>query len=194
MSILYGGAYRRRFRDIIDLLGTDVRSVCDLCFGDTIVADWCRSHGVEWTGVDLNPHFCARARKQGFRVLEGDLFSVDIPPADVFIMAGSLYHFYDRLPRLFDLVWQRTDRFILSEPVRNISSQPGPLGWWARRSANPGDGEAVFRYDDKTLLQALTHQQGTAPFELRVVSSRRDMLVTLERRGKTRVCTRPSNG
>ena len=180
MNLLYAGRYRRRFRDIVDLIGEDTRSVCDLCFGDTMIADWCRGRGIRWTGVDLNPHFCARARRAGHHVIEGDLFAVDVPTADVFVMAGSLYHFHDRLSRLFDLVWRHTGSFVLSEPVHNLSAQKGPIGWWARRSADPGDGLATFRYDGHALLEALREQQRRQEFAFRVVSVDRDMLVVAE--------------
>lgn len=181
MNLLYRGRYRRRFRDVIDLIGTDTGSVCDLCFGDTMIADWCRAHLIRWTGVDLNPYFCARARRRGHHVIVGDLFSVGLPSADVFVMAGSLYHFHDRLSGLFDLVWRRTRRLILSEPVRNLSSQRGVIGWWARRSADPGDGHRTFRYGEHTLLEALGQQQARHGFTFQVVSVGRDMLVILDR-------------
>lgn len=182
MNLLYLGGYRRRFQEVIDQFG-DVGSVCDLCFGDTVIADWCSAHGVRWTGVDLNPHFCARARKRGHQVVEGDLLSVPLPQADVFVMAGSLYHFHDKLPALFDAVWQRTDRWILSEPVRNLSSGGGIVSRWAKRSANPGDRDATFRYTERTLLDALREQERRHDLSCRVVSVDRDMLVVMERAG-----------
>jgi Methyltransferase domain len=183
MNLLYLGGYRRRFRDVIDLFGEGVGTVCDLCFGDTVIADWCSAHGVRWTGVDLNPYFCARARKRGHQVIEGDLLSVPLPPADVFVMAGSLYHFHDRIPALFDAVWEQTDRWILSEPVRNLSSGGGVVSRWAKRSANPGDRDATFRYTERTLLDALREQQPRHELACRVVSVDRDMLVVMERAG-----------
>jgi hypothetical protein len=184
MNLLYKGRYRARFEDITRLLEKDARSVCDLCFGDTVIAEWCRSRGIEWTGVDLNPHFCSRARRRGFSVLEGDLLTLDLPTADVFVMAGSLYHFHDRLSQLFDSVLHRTGRFIISEPVRNLSAQAGVLGWWARRSANPGDRPAAFRYDERTLVDAIHHQQERHGFAFETISSDRDMLLEIERPGQ----------
>ncbi len=181
MNLLYRGGYRRRFADVIEQFDARTSSVCDLCFADTIVADWCRGRGMAWTGVDLNPYFCNRARARGYTVLCDDLFSADLPDADVYIMAGSLYHFHDRLSELFDIIWRHTTRFILSEPVRNLSAQPGLIGWWARRSANPGDRHAAFRYDDKTLLQAIQRQQARHPMTIRVVSVGRDLLMVLDR-------------
>lgn len=181
MNALYGGKYRQRFRDVIAVLGPDVRSVCDLCFGDTVVADWCRDHGIAWTGVDLNPVFCATAVQRGHHALQGSLFAVDLPAADVYIMSGSLYHFHDRLPELFDRIWAKTTRLVVSEPVRNLSSQPGLIGWWARRSANAGDGHAEFRFTEATLLDALRREQERHPLHYRVVSVARDALIDVRR-------------
>ena len=181
MNVLYAGGYRQRFRDVIAQLDATAGSVCDLCFGDTVIADWCSTHGRQWTGVDINPHFCSRARRLGHHVIEGDLLSVELPSSDTFVMAGSLYHFHDRLPALFEAVWRRTDRWVLSEPVRNLSTQDGVVGRWARRSANPGDRHASFRFTEETLLDALRDQQRRREFACRVVSVGRDMLVVLER-------------
>jgi hypothetical protein len=64
--------------------------------------------------------------------------------------------------------------------VRNLSSEPGVIGWWARRSANPGGGHATFRYDERSLLDALQRQQGRHRFALRIVSVGRDMLVAID--------------
>jgi hypothetical protein len=179
MSLLYGGGYRRRFQRIIDLIGPEVCSVCDLCFGDTVIAEWCRSRRIRWVGVDLNHRFCERARNHGFDAREGDLFAMELPSASVFVMAGSLYHFHTRLTELFDLILGRTSRLILSEPVRNVSSRRGLLGWWARRAANAGSGRAAFRYEEATLLEALREQQQRKHFVFRVVSIDRDMLLEI---------------
>lgn len=181
MNALYVGGYRQRFRDVIDQFDAHTTSVCDLCFGDTVIADYCREHRVAWTGVDLNAGFCERARRLGHSVICADLFAVELPRADVYVMAGSLYHFHDRLSELFDIVWRHTTRFILSEPVRNLSAQAGPLGWWARRSANPGDRHVEFQYDQASLQEALRAQQTRHEMTLRVVSVKRDLLMVLER-------------
>lgn len=181
MNALYGGKYRRRFEDIVALLDRDVRSVCDLCFGDTVIAEWCRARGVVWTGVDLNDAFCDAAEAGGHRVIRGSVFDVDLPPADVFVMAGSLYHFHARLPELFDRIWARTNRFVLSEPVRNLSSMRGPIGWWARRSANAGEGHATFRFTEASLFGALRAEQARSGLDLHTVAIGRDALVDLRR-------------
>jgi hypothetical protein len=137
----------------------------------------CSRCAIRWTGVEVNRYFCERARHAGHAVIEGDLFSVDLPHADVFTMAAALYHFHDCLPQLFDRVFSRTRRFIVSEPVRNVSS--GALGRWAKYVANPGTGHATFRYDAESLLAALRAQQQRLGCELHVISVHRDMLVEM---------------
>lgn len=181
MNLLYKGQYCRRIRKIVELIEPSVRSVCDLCFGDTFIAEWCRARGISWIGIDLNHPFCERARKRGFETIEGDLLALELPNADVFVMAGSLYHFHDRLSVLFDKILGHTDRFILSEPIRNLSSQGGVLGWLAKRSANPGSGHAEFRYCEQSLLDALRQQQNRKGFSYRVVSIDRDILIEINR-------------
>jgi hypothetical protein len=180
MNVLYAGGYMKRFEDVIAQIG-EARSVCDLCFGDTLVAEWCRTHSVAWTGIDLNSTFCARARRAGFNVVEGNLLALDLPDADVFVMAGSLYHFHDHLAELLEMVWRHTSRLVVSEPIRNLSSSGGVIGWGARRSANPGDGHARFRYDERTLRRALAEVQGRQNFTVRTISVDRDILLVLQR-------------
>jgi hypothetical protein len=181
MNLLYGGKYHRRFTNIVDSIGSGVSSVCDLCFGDTVIAEWCRSHDIRWVGVDLNHHFCEHAWRLGFNVLEGDIFSLPLPDADVFVMAGSLYHFHARIGDFFDLVFRHTGRLLLSEPVRNLSSRQGLIGWWARQSANPGDGDATFRYNEQSLFETLSKQQRRAGLKYRVLSVDRDALIEVTR-------------
>lgn len=181
MNALYRGGYRRRFRRVAAQLGDEVRSVCELCFGDTLIAEHCRSRGIRWTGLDINHAFCERARRLGYDVREGDLMTLDFPPSDVYLMVGSLYHFHRDLGGLLERILAHSGRFVLSEPIRNLSGRGGVIGSWARRSADPGTGDAVFRYDEQTLLGALREQQGRLGFKLEVVSTDRDIIVEMRR-------------
>ncbi len=181
MNILYGGKYHRRFLNITELIGHGVNSVCDICFGDTHIAKWCCDRDIQWTGIDLNHHFCKQAQSQGFNAIEGDIFALELPEADVYIMAGSLYHFHDKLSSLFDRILRRTNCIIISEPIRNMSSMGGVFGWWAKYSANPGSGNARFRYNQQTLLAELVEQQESKGFDYRVVSINRDILIEINR-------------
>ena len=58
-----------------------------------------------------------------------------------------------------------------------MSSQRGVLGWWAKRSANPGGGDAAFRYNEQSLVQAFCDQQKRIGFAFRVVSIGRDIVI-----------------
>lgn len=182
MTVLYRGGYRDRFRSVLELLD-GAATVCELCFGDTILAEACRDRGIRWTGVDINPGFCARAGERGFPVVEGDVLEVELPAAEAYVMAGSLYHFHDRLGELLDRVFEHTSRFVLSEPVRNLSSTSGPLGWTARRLSDPGDGGGRFRYDEEGLRGALEEECGVRGLSWRVEDVGRDLLAVLEEEG-----------
>jgi hypothetical protein len=177
MNILYRGRYRGRFEQLFQELDGRGPSVCELCFGDLYVARWCRARGLDWIGVDVNRGFCRRARRAGFRVIEGDVLEVDLPEADVYVMAGSLYHFHDRLDDLFDAVFRRTSQFVLSEPVRNLADLGGPIGRLARESANPGSKPAPVRYDKQTLLEAFYEQKRRVGLHVRPMFKGRDMLI-----------------
>lgn len=183
MNVLYRGHYRQRFEAITNLLQPRPGSVCELCFGDTMIAAWCRGQGIRWSGVDRNHGFCVRARRRGFDVFEGDLLAAPLPPADVYVIAGSLYHFHDRVAPLFDAMRDRTARLIVSEPVRNLTSQHGVVGRLASWIAHPGDRPANFRYDAETLLDAIREQQHRCGFTFTVVATGRDMLVDIRFQG-----------
>ena len=71
---------------------------------------------------------------------------------------------------------------MLSEPVQNLSSRKGPIGWWARRSANAGDGHATFRFTETTLRDAMEREQARHRLDVRVVSIRRDALFDVRKR------------
>lgn len=181
MNVLYGGAYRRRFQRVVAQIPAGSRTVCELCFGDTWIARWCRDRDIAWTGFDLNRHFVERASRLGFDVRLGDIMTTTLPAADVYVMAGSLYHFHDCLPGLLERILGRTSRFVLSEPVRNLSSGPGLVGWLARRAANPGDGPAPFRYTATSLPEALARCRDELGYRIVVVSQDRDLLAVLTR-------------
>jgi hypothetical protein len=179
MNVLYRGGYRRRFERVLEHVPAATRSLCDLCFGDTYVAEWCRARGITWTGIDLNRVFCERAVRRGFDAVCTDLLTADLPVADVYVMAGSLYHFHQTLPLLLDRILARTKRLILSEPVRNLSADRGLLGWFARRAADPGTGRAEFRFDAERLIAALRTEQERLGFKLSILSSDRDLVVEI---------------
>lgn len=157
MNVLYLGRYTRRFDEVIACLDpARDHTVLEFCFGDVYVAEWCRRHGIEWTGIDLNAHFVDFAAARGYRALHGDLREqTSLPAADVVVTMGSLYHFHDMLAELLERVMAVSRRWVISEPIRNLSSAGGLLGMLASRSADAGHGHEVFRYDERTLAAAL---------------------------------------
>jgi len=179
MNLLYGFGYRRRFKPVTDNIGPEVKSVCELCFGDTIVAQWCRQRSISWTGIDVNSHFCKVANKQGFNAIQGDIMSMEFPLADQYVLAGSLYHFHQQIDVLFDRISSKTNRLILSEPVINLSSSNSIIGRVARKLANPGTGPAAFRFNEKSLIDTLKHEQARTQCSFRVISRGRDLVVEI---------------
>jgi hypothetical protein len=191
MNLLYRGRYRARFRRVLERIGPDVGSVCELCFGDTFIAEACRDRCIRWTGVDVNPSFCDRARRLGFPVIEGDLMSVDLPNADVYLMVSALYHFHDDAPDLFDAIFRRTRRLIVFEPVRNLSSSRGLLGGVARTATDPGTGPVSFRYDESSLLELAHDLERRRGLAFDAVPSGRDLLVDLRQAGEPHTALSP---
>lgn len=157
MSILYLGGYKDRFRNVENLLGGKLdHSVTELCFGDIYLAKWCNENKINWEGIDINDNFVRFAINQGFKARCTNLREFPVfKKSSVVIMMGSLYHFEDILPRLIDYVMQSCNRFIISEPVNNLSSNRGLIGWIAKRSANAGHGDEMFRFNELTLIDKI---------------------------------------
>jgi hypothetical protein len=176
MNLLYGFGYRRRFMPIVDNIGPDVNSVIELCFGDILIAEWCSQRNIDWTGIDVNRHFCEHARKQGLNAIEGDIMSMELPQADLYIIAGSLYHFHSQIELFFDRVSEKTSRLILSEPVHNLSSSNSIIGRLAQKLANPGTGPAAFRFNEESLLDLLEAEKRRRQCTYRVISKGRDLV------------------
>lgn len=179
MVLLYGIDYWLRTERVAARLRGSCSDVVELCFGDARLASACRSAHIAWIGVDLNPAFCRHARAQGFPVIESDLWIADLPRADAYVMMASLYHFHDRLDALFDRVFSRTRRLVISEPVRNLALGNGLLARIAQRVSDPGTGAARFRFDRESLRSALANQAQRRRLEVIELSANRDLLVDL---------------
>lgn len=179
LNLLYTGEYTGRFRIISRFLDAQ-HSVVDLCFGDTYIAEYCRQNKVEWLGYDMNDSFVQHALDLGYNAKQADIIQLEkIPACDVCIMQGSLYHFYDKLDFIFNLVFASTDRFIISEPIKNLSSRPGILGKIARISANAGKGNEQFRFTEKTFRSMLDDYKMKFKYDYRILYKKRDMIVEI---------------
>lgn len=168
MSLLYRGNYYRRFRPVLRLVSG--KRVTEICFGDTIIAEYCRKRSIVWTGIDINEVFVANAIKKGLSAERNDIFSIaKLPEADTCIICGSLYHFNMSLESLFTKMLECAPQIIISEPVNNLSHNKGIIGKLARASANVDGKKQAFRYTEETLLDALSELSKKLKFEYTLV-------------------------
>src|SRR5688572_23674838 len=150
MNVLYSGGYKERFNLVIEQI-KDLppnSQILELCFGDTYIAEFCEKNGYRWVGFDLNRHFVEQAQHYGFSAQCIDLtVCTNLPKADVCIMMGSLYHFHPRSLSILTKMSVASNTIIISEPVSNLSSNKGIIGYFAKRAASVGKGNEMFRYD-----------------------------------------------
>jgi hypothetical protein len=184
MNVLYLGKYRRRFRPIEKML-TDVpegRKVLELCFGDIEIATFCRRKNLDWKGFDINPHFVDYASSLGFNASHVDLTQASLPQADVCIMAGSLYHFHSNVAKILTKMLEAAPVIIISEPVLNLSSMPGILGFLARKSANVGKGDEIFRFNHHSLMEEVqTFCNRSSAHITAQIDAGKDLVIKIER-------------
>jgi hypothetical protein len=178
---LYGGKYKKRIRDVASFFLDADTNVLELCFGDTILAEICRSQNRAWTGLDINDAFVLRAVALGFDATHMDIArAAALPAAQVCVMIGSLYHFHDDLMGIVRKMHTAAPRIIISEPVHNLSSKRNFLGASARRSANAGKGHETFRFDADSLREMLTPVAQALQLRLSFHDNGRDMICVLD--------------
>lgn len=149
MNIIYLGKYNQRFKLVTDLLNPKKdKTVLELCFGDILIAQWCKFNRIKWTGLDINKKFIKNARSYGFNAIYRDILKFkNLPKSDVVIMMGSLYQFNKKLDDLIKLIMRSTSKFIISEPISNLSTSNSLLGYFAKRATKVGKGNEMFRYN-----------------------------------------------
>lgn len=188
MNILYLGKYKMRFQPLIQQIQglTTGTRILELCFGDVYLAEYCRKHGYEWTGIDINSHFVATARKLGFDARYADLAQLEVlPPADLCIMMGSLYHFHPDPAIILRKMFIASDQIVISEPVLNLSSQPGIVGFLAKRAASVGKGVEDFRYTRESFMNMLENNSRVIGYRIAEVEDHgKDLIVKLLKNAK----------
>jgi hypothetical protein len=176
MNLLYFGKYSMRFKKIISLFNKNTKSVVELCFGDIYIARYCGQKGIQWTGYDMNDNFIHYAKKNKCNAIKRDITTVmNWPPSDVCIIMGSLYHFKDAGRELIKKMIQSSRQVIISEPIKNVSSARGLLGFIAKRSANAGKGHEVFRFDEMSFITMISSLNVT----YRIISLDKDIIVEI---------------
>lgn len=180
MNLLYSGSYRARLRATKEVITGS--SCLELCFGDTLLAQWCQRKNISWIGMDINNYFVNCAVKKGFDAKVIDLNQIKIlPETDVCVMAGSLYHFHQDPISLLKKMTNAAPLVIICEPVKNLSSWKGPLGWLARRSATTSAGENTFRYTRESFLDLMISVATVTGRHLTIESEfKKDITISLQ--------------
>lgn len=178
MHLLYRGGYMTRFERVFSLVRDADETVLELCFGDTVVAEFCGRAGKKWIGSDVSDTFVSHAVKRGFDARKQNILNVqEFPRCDVCIMMGALYHFDKQLPDLFRRIKNASSRFILSEPTRNWACSRGLLGFLARKFTRAVGREENFRFNDRSLISVIDSLKDEIGFTYRVADTSRDMTV-----------------
>ncbi len=181
MQMLYKGNYYGRFGAVLKHVSEN--TVTELCFGDTIIAKHCKKEGITWTGLDINEAFVKKAMKKGFNASRSDISTLpSIPPADVVIICGSLYHFHSEVEELFIKMLAAAPTIIISEPVHNLSTHKGIIGKLARASANINGKEQHFRYTEKTLTDLLNILRDRLKFRFEITDRfSKDLIIVIKK-------------
>ncbi len=153
MNLLYGFGYKKRFRLIFPFINGS--SVNELCFGDLIIARYCKINNIKWKGYDINKNFVENAMNENFDAVFCNLSEqLTLPKTDTAIILGSLYHFNHQSEHIYELMFASSKRIIISEPIKNISTQKNFLGRIASLISDTGNGAETFRYDERRLLKS----------------------------------------
>ena len=181
MSLLYKGNYYKRFEPIFKQISG--KKVTEICFGDTIIAEYCKKEAIDWKGIDINAVFVTNALKKGLSAERNDILSIaKLPEADTCIICGSLYHFNISLESLFTKMLESAPLIIISEPVLNLSNTKGIIGKLAKASANVEGKKQAFRFTEKTLLAALEELKEKLHFEYKVVDRfDKDLIIVIKK-------------
>lgn len=181
MSLLYKGNYYKRFKPVADQISG--KRVTEICFGDVVIAEYCKSKSIDWTGIDINDAFIKNAQKQGLNAQKQDILDLnELPAADTCIICGSLYHFNNQLESLFVKMLACAPKIIISEPINNLSTNKGIIGKLAKASANVNGKKHDFRFTQESLLLALTELSNKLKFEFSVVGQlNKDIIIVIKK-------------
>lgn len=187
MNLLYLGRYHQRFRDIINIIGPEDKHVVELCFGDIYIAAYCKESARHWVGYDINDAFVNHAIKHGYNAVSTDILSLEsLPAADVLIFAGSLYHFNEKMDKIWQLMTSCSPKIILSEPIKNITSIKNFMGKIGARASTVRNGAEAFRFNRGSLIELLDNYKQIYNFTYEIISEKKDMLISIHERHQHR--------
>lgn len=184
MNIIYLGKYNQRFKIVTDLLNPrNDKTVIELCFGDTLIAKWCKSNDIKWIGFDINEKFIKNAKLKGYSAHYKDILKLEnLPQSDAVVIMGSLYQFHERLGDLVNCVMSSTSKFIISEPISNLSTKGNLIGYLAKKSTKAGNGNEMFRYTHDNLHCALRDVCNGKFIISEVKRTQKDLILLIQRK------------
>jgi len=155
MRLLYLGGFNDRYAKLAALIPEGV-SVVELCCGDCyLYRHFLSKKKIKYTGLDINPSFIAKAKRNGIDVQRFDVDAADETPAAEFvIMHASLYQFLpDAAAVMKKLLAAAQKTVIIAEPVKNLStSQNGLIRFIAKRFSNPGTHHQMERFNEESFV------------------------------------------
>lgn len=180
MQLLYKGQYFKRFEKIIPYLKS-AKKITELCFADTIIANYCKENNIIWVGYDLNEVFVTNAQLKKYNAYKADVLQLkNYEKADICLMIGSLYHFHENLELLLQKMFDAAPIIIVSEPVKNLSQSKGIIGKLAKASATVNGKEQAFRFTENSLLQQLSAFESKINFKTEVIERfNKDLIIRL---------------
>lgn len=163
MNVLYQNKYCQRYNLITSTIANlKPNSVLELCFGDTIIADFCKVNKINWTGIDASSYFVKRAISNKHNAIEANILTVSaFPKTDLVIISGSLYQFHNYMDELLVKMFAASKQILIAEPVQNLSTKKGLIGALAAWLTSAGKGAENFRYTKislKKLLEEKSHK------------------------------------
>ncbi len=155
MRLLYPGGFKDRYAKLAALIPDDV-SVVEICCGDCyLYRNYLSEKKIKYTGLDINPSFIAKAKKNGIDVYRFDLNQAkEIPKAEYLIMQASLYQFLpDAAGLMKKLLAAAQKKVIIAEPVKNLSTSQNSLTRFiAKRLSNPGTHHQMERFNEQSFV------------------------------------------
>ncbi len=181
MNLIYKGGYSRRFKQITaHIIG---KKVTELCFGDTVIAEFCRLNGLQWSGIDINENFVKNALKNGYNAQLENIETIDqFPIGDTCILSGSFYQFHESSEKLFTKMLACAPTLIISEPIINLSNNKGIIGNLAKASAKINGKKHEFRFTLDSLTAEINLLSTKLNFNFRIVEQfDKDLIIVISK-------------
>lgn len=184
--LLYGRYHSTRYRVIADLI-PERSSVVDLCCGPAALYHrFLKQKSVDYTGLDISPHFIDALNQRGGRGLLWDVRSEKpLPRADYLVIQGALYFFLpDPSPLIERMLASATKQVIIAEPIRNLSdNRVALISNIAKKMAGAVKGNHASRFTGETLEQFLERYASRITSSFRIPGGR-DKVYVLEGAGE----------